>query len=227
LNREIALLSALGIAVVLLLAVLGFSDSVVAASREGRARNNADYRSSASTQSFPTSPLTYYIYLPSVSRDIPPITQTLKSKYLFVERWVIVESNEYCDSNATSLPVYSFDPYNGILIIYPANPELKLQASDVGYIGWGTAGGGYYANNLARFDDIPFSAGGLTLTSIYANGTVSLEYASESITLESGSKWISSTVSQPSGSGACMITITQRITNYAFQNRDKITYYNP
>ena len=211
----------------LLLAVLGFSGSVVAVSREGRARSNADYRSSASTHLSSTSPLTYYVYLPSVSRGIPPITETLKSKYLFVERWAIVESNEYCDSSAASLPVYSFDSYNGILIIYRTSPELKLQASDMGYIGYGAAGGGYYTQNLSKFHAIPFSAGGLTLTSIYADGTVSLEYASESITLESGSKWISSTVSQPSGSGACVITTTQRIINYAFQNRDKITYYNP
>lgn len=222
-NRKIALLSALGIAVVLLLAVLGFSDSAVAVSRKSR----SDPLSPVSTQLSSTSPITYYAYLPSIGRNIPPLTQTLKSKYLFVERWGIVESNEHCDSNALSLPIYSFDPYNGILIIYPANPELKLQASDIGYIGHGIGAGGYYANNLGRFHDIPFSAGGLTLTTVCDDGTVSLEYASESITLESGGKWISSTVSQPSGNGACVITTTQRITNYAFQNRDKIIYYNP
>lgn len=167
---------------------------------------------------------THSIYLPLVAKSTLPLTDTLKSKYVFVERQWIVQYDENCRLGViTSLPTYSFHPDTGILTIYPPNPILKLQPEDMGYIGGHSAGGGYYANYIQKFQRVPFSSNGLTLTTVNDDGTVSLEYMTMTLTLAPGTEWLRRTVSE---TATCVFTRTEHIINYNFQERDKIVYYN-
>jgi hypothetical protein len=169
---------------------------------------------------------THQIHLP-VIYNTPPITEILKTKYLFVEHWVHKEYSQDCPWPAlTSIPVYSFDPENGVLTIYPPNPDFILQADDIGYIGAGASGSHWFANYLYRFQETPFLVGEMTLHALDNAGFASLEYLGAVITLAPGASWISSTVSQTSTISTCFVTNTDRITNYAFQRRDRIEYYN-
>jgi len=155
-----AFLSALISAMVLCFAVLGLSSSAVVMSNGDETLDQIGFqRPIAALQLSETFPLTYHVFLPIVGRDPLPITETLKSKYLFVEHWATVERSEQCSyEGLASLPTYSFSPLDGKLTIYVSSPELKLQTDDVGYIGCGVGGGGYYANYLYKFRNVPFSA---------------------------------------------------------------------
>ena len=170
---------------------------------------------------------THQIHLPVINKASPPISETLKTKYFFAEHWVHKEYSQACPWSAlTSIPVYSFDSENGVLTIYPPNPDFILQVDDIGYIGAGASGGYWFANYLYRFQETPFSVGKMTLRALDGAGFASLEYLGTVITLAPGASWISSTVSQTSTVTTCFVTTTDRITNYAFQRRDRIEYYN-
>lgn len=225
-DKKVSLLGVLGLAAALLLTVLRIGLGTARANSEPRIQQDetsqrsvlADWLSDVQTD-------THQVFLPFIRRDPPPITETLETKYLLVEHWGFVESSAGCASAVNSLPVYSFDPGNGVLTIYPPNPAFVLQPGDIGYIGSGASSEFHYANYLSKFQEIPHSAGGITLTTLADDGTVCLVYAGEAITLGPEATWITTTVAQPE-IDTCIVTTTHRITNYAFQDRDKIVYYN-
>jgi len=165
--------------------------------------------------------------MPLIVRTYLPLTETLKTRYLFVEHWRHIERSEDCPwPTLTSIPVYSFHRDSGVLIIYPPDPELRLQADDIGYIGVGASSGYLFTNFLYRIQQAPFSVGEMTLNDVDDAGSISLEYAGGAITLDPTESWIFTTISQTADINTCVMTTTDRITNYAFQRRDKIEYYN-
>ncbi|MBN2391691.1 MAG: hypothetical protein JXR84_13280 [Anaerolineae bacterium] len=203
----------------------GFVGGPVGATDNVEARwENDVQRLGATSQLSETLLFTNSVYLPFVAKPSVSLTETLKSKYVFVERRAFVEYNGSCTSGVvTSLPVYTFYSDTGILVIYPSDPALKLRLDDMGYVGWWIGGGGYYGNYIRRFQQLPFSTNGLTLTTVLGDGTILLEYMKMTLTLTPGTEWLRRTVSETT---TCVFTNTERIINHNFQERDKIVYYN-
>ncbi len=219
-DKRIALAVVVGIVVGLGAALLSLTGRMVGASDAVElGQSEAD---SCLTE---TLLFTRSLYLPLVGKNWQSLTETLKTKYVFVETHTVVDYDEKCGLAAVnSLPIFSFNPYDGILTVYSTSPFHKLEPDDMGYLGQWVAGGGYYANNLQKFHAVPFSADGLTLNTVQDDGTVSLEYLTTTITLAPQMEWLTRTVSQRPGTPTCIFTRTERITNYAFQERSKIVY---
>jgi len=182
----------------------------------------------------PTSTLilSFTTYLPMVSRAPVPLTQTLQSHYLWVENWLQVEEGENCQSPCIDFSIYYFDPASGVLRVYRAFPAFILEADDIGFIGQGVGvssidGCGGASNRLYKFQEMPFALDTMTLHTVSLTGTVKIEYEGELVSLQPNEAWlVSQTVSETTTSDGlpCVFTTTHRITNYAFQERDKIVY---
>ena len=226
-GKTIAMIVAAGIALVFLSVFFSVSSGVIGA-HDGIEQECLDtYPVQAVSPSSETLILTHSVYLPLVGKTSPPLTETLKSKYVLVEHNTSVKYSEDCSLVAlVSLPVYYYDSGSGILTIYPSGSELKLQTDDMGYVGRWIGGGGYYANYLNRFQTVPYEGNSLTLNAVSDDGTVSIDYMTTTITLPSNTDWVSQTVSYESDQPECVMTYTNHIINYAFQERDKIVYYN-
>jgi len=227
-GRQAALLSTWTIAIALIFLLLCFRRIAAEAKAQAQTNTASPTLASVFQPSKPLSP-THQVHLPVIDKTSPPITETLKTKYLFVEYWVHMEASQDCPWPAamTSIPVYSFHSNSGVLIVFPPSLDLVLQADDMGYMGVGTSAGYWTGNSLRRFQETPVSRGEeMTLHTIDNAGFISLEYLSETITLAPRASWISSTISQTSEITTCFVTTTEHITNYAFQYRNKIEYYN-
>lgn len=224
-NRSIAFVTVFTLVIALCVLFWGCTSRTVDAADRIELCRGADVQQLDVTSTISETLLfTHSAYLPLVGKSLQPLIGTLKSKYVFVERQTFVEYSGNCTSRVvTSLPVYTFYPDTGILMIYPPDPALKLQLDDMGYVGWWIGGGGYYVNYIRRFQRLPFSTNGLTLTTMLEDGTVFLEYMTMTLTLMPGTEWLRRTVSETT---MCVFTNTERIINYNFQERDNIVYYN-
>ncbi len=223
-DRTIAVVAVLSIFVMFFAVFWGFAGGPVGATASVSARwENELQRLGATSQLSETLLFTHSVYLPFVAKTLLSLTETLKSKYVFVERQAYREDSGSCAlGGMTSLPTYSFYPDTGILVIYPSSLTFKLQPGDMGYIGWQFGGGGYYGNYIRKFQQLPFPTNGLTLTAVLDDGTVFLEYMTLTLTLTPGTEWLRRTVSETT---TCVFTDTERIINYNFQERDQIVYY--
>ena len=228
--RRKLLLGSLGVAVVLLAGLYaGQGDRAVA--HVADEPPDLPPQESASALSLSDTPtLTHPVYLPALRKATLPLTETLKTRYLFVETWTHQHGDENCGPPIfIDFPTYSFHPPSGVLNVYYGNPVLEKD--DVGYVGSGDSlsgglGGGA-SSYLTTFETCPFTRSEIVLRAFDATGTVFLERAGEAITLTAGTEWISRTVAaykDPVTRG-CVVTTTHRITNYAFQERDTIEYY--
>lgn len=183
-----------------------------------------------------TETLTPAIYLPFVSRNFPPVIRVPEGKYLFVEYWTRDVLGEGCHPLCVDFPTYSFDPQSGVLYLWLGNPVLG--DDDIGYIGSGLSlhGEGCGASSrLSTVQSLPFSLDGTTMPSLVnpheditlhhvdETGAVTLEREGEVIILDAGEAWVSDEEIRTWYEG-CIVTTTHYITNYAFQDRDRIIY---
>jgi hypothetical protein len=224
-DRKIAVIAVSCIILVFFAVFWGFVGGPVGATDNVEVRWEKDVQQpGATSQLSETLLFTNSVYLPFVAKPSVSLTETLKTKYVFVERHTFVEDSGDCTSgDMTSLPTYFFDPDTGILTIYPSSLAFKLQPEDMGYVGLRFGGGGYSGNYITKFQHLPFSCSGMTLTTVLDDGTVFLEYMTLTLTLTPGTEWLRRTVSETT---TCVFTNTERIINYNFQERDRIVYYN-
>ncbi|HRV91202.1 MAG TPA: hypothetical protein P5526_03455 [Anaerolineae bacterium] len=164
------------------------------------------------------------IYLPSVQKISPPLSDTLKEKYLLVEHWTTEEWGNDCPGLVIDFPTYYFDSQTGELFI-TINPTLL--STNMGYLGYGTSltGAGAGANSsLSRIEAVPYSISDTTLHAVAAGGQITLTHKSEVIGLLPGTGWISPPLVENGAMGIpeCSITTTHRLTNYGFQERSRI-----
>jgi len=179
--------------------------------------------------------LTYWIYLPFACRNFPPVIQVPEDKYLLVEYWAHSVLGVNCEGLCIDFPTYHFDPQSDELIIYttlPPEPALVLDNDDIGYIGSGTSLGGVGCganSDLTKIQRCPLSKDGITLRYVDETGTITLERKSEVIVLGADEVWVSDEeIEIWDWLGAeCAVTSTCYITNYAFQDRDKIIFTQP
>ena len=192
--------------------------------------------------SFPFSPSTvrateilsptHWIYLPFACKSFPPVIQVPEGEYLFVEYWTHSVLDVNCVGQCVDFPAYHFDPQSGELTIYtthPPDPALVLDDDDIGYIGSGVSLGGVGGganSSLIKIQGCPLSKDGITLRYVDEAGAVTLEREGEVIVLQAGEAWVSDEEIDTwdwLGSG-CVVTSTHYISNYAFQDRNKIIH---
>ena len=162
-----------------------------------------------------------------------PITvgtaQVPPGKYLFVEQWTHITGQGKMPAMMIDFPAYRFDPATGELGVYIAPPgtSFKLPEGAIGYLGLGTsrsgAAGGGAASWLEPIKGLPFKTDNLTILAVNVEGTVVLEYKGNQIVLKWGEEWKSTSRSQvlpPEGMG--VLETTERISNFGFQDKDKI-----
>jgi len=137
-----------------------------------------------------------------------------------------------CAGECIDFPTYYFNPQSGGLTVYLPGSALVLDEDDIGYIGSGESRGGVGCgaiSDLIKIQSCPLSIDGITLRYVDETGTITLEHESEVIVLEAGEVWASDEetgIWDWLGAG-CVVTSTHYITNYAFQDRDQITYIWP
>ena len=176
--------------------------------------------------------LTHHAYLPFVYGNSPLIVQVPEGEYLLVEHWTHHVLGVNCAGLCIDFPTYDFDPQSGKLTIYaahPPEPALVLDDDDVGYIGRGTSMGGVgcgASSGLTKVEQLPLSEDDLTLHYVDEAGSVTLEHKGEALALGPDEVWASAEEIESwdwLGAG-CVVTSTHYITNYAFQDRDEITF---
>jgi hypothetical protein len=176
---------------------------------------------------------TSQVYLPFVYRNFPPVIQVPEGEYLLVEYWTHSVLGTNCEGLCIDFPAYYFDPQSGVLTIYPPDPTLVLAGDEIGYVGSGESLGGVgcgASSGLTKIRQCPLTVygAGADVTLRYADetGAITLERKGEVITLGPGEAWVSAEETEVwdwNGEG-CVVTHTHYITNYAFQDRDKIIY---
>jgi len=166
--------------------------------------------------------LTYWIYLPFACRNFPPVIQVPEDKYLLVEYWAHSVLGVNCEGLCIDFPTYHFDPQSDELAIYttlPPEPALVLDNDDIGYIGSGTSLGGVGCganSDLTKIQRCPLSKDGITLRyEVIVLGADEVWVSDEEIEIWD---WLGA---------ECAVTSTCYITNYAFQDRDKIIFTQP
>jgi hypothetical protein len=174
---------------------------------------------------------TVQIYLPCAYKNFPLIIHVPEGEYLFVEYWTHSVMGVDCPGLCIDFPAYHFDPQSGELTMYSPDPPL-LSDDDIGYIGSGESLEGLCGGACSRLTTIqscPVTEDGITLSYVDGTGTVTLEREGEEIVLEAGEAWISDEEVEDWDSmyPGCVVTSTHRITNYAFQERDKIKFTTP
>ena len=170
---------------------------------------------------------TFFVYLPFAARNFPLLVHVPEGEYLLVEYWTHSVLGANCARECIDFSIYHFDPQSGELTIYPPEPALMLADADIGYVGNGTSLGGVGGganSSLTNIRQIPLSKGDVTLRDVDEFRGVTVEREGDIITLEPGAAWASGeTVESWDWLGAgCVVTSTSYITNYAFQDRDKI-----
>jgi hypothetical protein len=175
---------------------------------------------------------TYYTYLPLARRNSPPVIQVPEGEYLLVEYWTHHVLGLNCQTLCIDFPTYDFDPQSGGLTVYtvhPSDPALVLEDEDVGYLGRGTSLGGVgcgASSGLTKVEQFPLCKDDVTLRYVDEGGVVTLDHRCEVIVLEPGEAWVSDEAveSWASLGPGCVVTTTHYITNYGFQDRDKIVF---
>jgi hypothetical protein len=173
------------------------------------------------------------VYLPFVYRNFPPVIQVPEGEYLLVEYWTHSVLGTNCEGLCIDFPIYYFDSQSGVLTIDPPDPTLVLADDEIGYVGSGESLSGVgcgACSGLTKIRQCPLTVygAGADVTLHYADetGAITLEREGELIALEPGEAWVSDEeieVWDWNGEG-CIVTSTHYITNYAFQDRDKIVY---
>jgi len=181
-----------------------------------------------------SAPLTNTIlYLPRIDRQWPPISDTLVSQYLFVEKSTVNEPGDDCIQFWMPTPFffYYFYPGTGILSIYWALPDPPPEPGNIGffgnitgYRGTGGLGGAFYS--LSAINEVPYGVTLFSLDTLDSSGAISLHWYGERIDLAVGAEWVTTTVGLGPWPGGpeCMMTTTTRLTNYGFQDRSDIVY---
>lgn len=220
------------IAAFLVWIALGGDKAVIVGANRGVIEMPAPYEDCEMASPTSTLILSFTTYLPMVSKAPGPLTQTLQTHYLLVENWFQIKEGENCQSSCIDFPMYYFDPVSGVLRVYRAFPAFILGTEDIGFIGRGVGvstidGCGGASSRLYKFQEMPFTLDTMTLHTVSLTGTVEVDYEGELVSLQPNEVWIvSQTVSETTTSDGlpCVFTTTHRITNYAFQERDKIIY---
>ena len=157
--------------------------------------------------------------------------QEPEGQYQFVEYWTHRVLGRGCSPLCIDFPTYNFYPPSGALVIYFAaftSPTLALDDDDIGYFGSGTSlsGAGCGASSgLTKIRAYPFSQDGITLHSVDPTGTLTLLREGELILLGADEAWRREEVEVWDALDAdCVVTSTYRITNYGFEDRDKIVF---
>lgn len=176
---------------------------------------------------------TFQVYLPFVCRNFPPVIQVPAGEYLLVEYWTHSVLGADCMPLCIDFPTYYFDPQSGVLTIDLPDPALVLADNEIGYVGSGESlsgvGGGAFSD-LTKIRQCPLTVYGagadVTLRYVDETGTITLEREGEVIALGAGEAWVSDEEIEVWGwnGEGCVVTRTHYITNYAFQDRDKIIY---
>jgi hypothetical protein len=187
------------------------------------------------------------LWLPLALRDPPPArtptpraapteTPTLaptpgQGPYLLVERWANQERGPACMPMYIDFPTYRFDPSTGTLHLWPRygqNPALEPM--DVGYFGTGgtvSGRGGGESSRLRRMERLPFETEDTRILSVDSYGVVEASdlLTGESLVLLPGEERLWQAVSSGDDlTPGCVITTTERLTNYGYQDRAKIVY---
>jgi hypothetical protein len=180
-----------------------------------------------------TLSLSHRVYLPFANKNFPIPVHIPEGKYLLVEYWTHRVLGTHCPGLCIDFPTYYFDSQSGELSLYTIgapDPALVLGDDDVGYAGSGVSHGGTgcgASSNLTRVAHCPFAQGSTTLRYVDESGTVTLEREGQVIVLGTGETWVGEEEIEEWWEGSipqCIVTSTHRITNYAFQERDKIVF---
>ena len=213
------------IAIVVLLLYSGSGAAADIAAKDNSPRFSSAFRVMG------TLTLPHKIYLPLESKSFPSPIQVPQGKYLLVEYWTHRVLGMHCHGLCVDFPTYYFDVQSGELDIYTVgtpSPGLVLGDDDIGYAGIGLSisGTGCGVNShLTKISSCPFSRGNITLYDVDEAGTTSLGREGRIIVLKAGETWLKEEVETwESNHPQCVITNTHRITNHAFQDRDKITF---
>ncbi len=211
------------IALVVLLLYSGSGAAADVVSRAAFPRFSSAFRMTG------TLTLSHKIYLPFESKNFPSLIQVPQGKYLLVEYWTRHILGVHCPGICIDFPTYYFDIQSGELVIQPiGSPNPALGDDDIGYVGSGISVGGTGCGAysvLTTVQACPFSRNGITLYDVDEAGTASLGRAGQMIVLKAGETWLEEEVEVwESDHPECVVTSTHRITNYAFQDRDKIIY---
>jgi hypothetical protein len=196
------------------------------------AREHSRRFSSQAVVLTPTFTASHWIYLPFTSSVFPRPVRAPEGEYLLVEFWTHSVLGASCERLCIDFPIYSFDPQSGELIFYAPysqDPELALGDDEAGYLGSGESRGGVGCganSSVTKISSCPLSQDGVTLLQVDEAGTVNLERQGQVIVLAPGETWISEDQVETWDwmNPACVVTSTQRLTNYGFQDRDKIVY---
>lgn len=216
------------------IAIIGLflSNDSKAQAGTGAARGAPPRISTSAVRATDTLTLPYQIYLPFACRNFPPLVQVPEGEYLFVEYWTHSVLGVSCAGLCIDFPAYYFDPQSGKLAIYttlPPEPALVLDDDDIGFVGSGTSLGGVgggASGSLTKIQQCPSSEDGITLHYVDETGAITVEREDKVIVLEPYEVWVSDEEVETwdwLGVG-CVVTSTHYITNYAFQDRDKIVY---
>ncbi len=196
----------------------------------GVANVSAQFSSPAAKLTSTFTP-SHWIYLPFVGANSPLPIRAPEGQYLLVEYWTHRVMGASCMALCVDFPTYNFDPQSGVLFYAPVHldPAMVLGDDDVGYMGSGESIGGLgcgAGSDLTKIASYPSSQDGITLRYADELGTVTLERQGQTTVLEPGETWAGEEQVQVWDwmDPACVVTSTQRLTNYAFQDRDKIVY---
>ena len=198
----------------------------------GQVGDMSSQSSSSAVRAAEPLTLTEQIYPPFARRDFPPVVHVPDGEYLLVEYWTHSVLGVNCAGLWIDFPTYHFNPQSGELTVYLPESALVLDEDDIGYIGSGESLGGVgcgATSHLTRTQSCPSSIDGITLHYVDETGTITIEHESEMIILEAGEDWVSDEETEVWAwlGPECVVTSTDRITNYAFQDRDQIIYIWP
>ena len=220
--------------VVISIVIIGLSISSESEAKAGvGAVSDAPLKfSSSMVTATDTLTLAHQVYLPLAYSNFPPLVQMPEGKYLFVEYWTYSVLGVGCAGLCIDFPTYDFNPQSGVLTIYttyPPESAVVLDDDEIGYIGSGESLGGVGGganSSLTKIQQYPVSKTDITLHYAGETGTITLERRGETVILEADEGWVSDKESETwDWLGAeCVVTSTHYITNYGFQDRDKIAY---
>ncbi len=226
--KKLSILASLLIPVVIVAFFLGLGNVSKAEASAGVASGKLSRPSAVIRVTTLFTP-THFVYLPFTCRRFPPAIHVPEGEYLLVEYWTHRVLSANCAGQCIDFPSYYFDPQSGELVIHSPHPTLALDDADVGYVGRGTSLGGVgggASSDLSKVEWVPSSQSGITLRYVDESGGVTLEREGEAIVLEPGAVWASDEMVEDwdwLGAG-CVVTSTSYVTNYAFQDRDKVVF---
>jgi len=165
------------------------------------------------------------------------IGQLGENTYVFLEIWQhtngeLIEG-EYAPGMCIDFPGYDFYENAGVLSIFTPLAEVPddfLTVVGVGESLSGSVGMGA-ASGLVWINSFPTTVGAVgdnfSMTSLDADGTVSLTYRGINLVLEPGEWWENVTISTEQTGENSLVKYTTMVTvkNYGFQDKNKIKVY--